>query len=129
MTDGGIMIDFAERREVIVRDSKLLAATLQYNGETGSVDVEHESDLIDEIADLVEYPTVLAGRFDERYLEVPEDVLTAVMRKHQRYLPVRNAAGELLRHFVVVANGTLDPATVLAGNEAVLRARFEAAAF
>ena len=51
------------------------------------------------------------------------------MRKHQRYLPVRDADGKLLPHFVAVANGPVDVDVVRAGNEAVLRARYEDAAF
>ncbi|MDX6238507.1 MAG: glycyl-tRNA synthetase, partial [Kribbellaceae bacterium] len=60
---------------------------------------------------------------------LPAEILTTVMRKHQRYLPVRDADGKLLPHFVAVANGSVDEATVRAGNEGVLRARYEDAAF
>lgn len=60
---------------------------------------------------------------------VCSDVLVMVMRKHQRYFPVFSADGKLLPAFITVANGPVDPAAVAAGNEAVLRARFEDAAF
>jgi glycyl-tRNA synthetase len=119
-----IMADAAERRVQIVTAAQELA------GEIGGViDVEGEAALIDEITNLVESPTALRGSFDEGYLELPPQILTTVMGKHQRYLPVRAADGALLPHFIAVANGSCDPDTVRAGNEAVLRARYEDAAF
>src|SRR5690606_9253906 len=71
----------------------------------------------------------ILGSFDQRYLELPNEILTTVMRKHQRYLPVRAEDGTLLPYFVAVANGACDHDLVRAGNEAVLRARYEDAAF
>ena len=91
----------------------------------GTVDVEGESALIDQIVNLVEEPTAILGSFSPDYLELPAEILTTVMRKHQRYLPVRDADGKLLPHFVAVANGSVDEATVRSGNEGVLRARYE----
>ena len=86
--------------------------------------------LVAEVARLVEAPTPLAGAFDPAFLALPRDVLVMVMAKHQRYFPVEEAGGGgLLPAFVTVANGACDPHTVVAGNEAVLRARFEDAKF
>ncbi|MDL4771043.1 glycine--tRNA ligase [Actinomadura xylanilytica] len=95
----------------------------------GTVDFAGERALVEEIVDLVELPVAILGSFDGRYLELPEEILTTVMRKHQRYLPVRDEGGRLLPHFVTVANGECDRDAVRAGNEAVLRARYEDAAF
>ncbi|MFB9699384.1 glycine--tRNA ligase subunit beta, partial [Amorphoplanes digitatis] len=95
----------------------------------GVIDLAGEAALLNQIAYLVEAPTPLLGTFDPGYLSLPEPVLTSVMRKHQRYLPVRDAAGALLPMFVTVANGPVDVDLVRAGNEAVLRARYEDAAF
>ncbi|MGH3803594.1 MAG: glycine--tRNA ligase subunit beta, partial [Pseudonocardiaceae bacterium] len=81
------------------------------------------------ITNLVEQPTPILGSFAERYLELPAEILTTVMRKHQRYLPVRDPLGNLMPYFVAVANGSCDQDVVRAGNEAVLRARYEDAAF
>jgi glycyl-tRNA synthetase len=120
----GIVTDPAARRAATVAAATTLASTVD-----GVVDVAGEAALLDQITFLVEQPTAILGGFEARYLELPEAVLTTVMRKHQRYLPVRDAAGRLLPHFVAVANGSVDEATVRAGNEAVLRARFEDAAF
>ncbi len=119
----GIVADAAERRAVIVAAAGELASNIG-----GGVDTASEARLLDEVANLVELPTPILGSFDERYLELPEAILTTVMRKHQRYLPVRGESG-LLPHFVAVANGDCDHDLVRAGNEAVLRARFEDAAF
>jgi len=120
----GILLDPAERRDQIVAVATELAAAVG-----GCVDADGESALIDQLTYLVESPTPLLGRFDPDYLRLPEAVLATVMRKHQRYLPVRDAHGALLPCFVAVANGPIDADAVRAGNETVLRARYEDAAF
>ncbi|QFZ24062.1 glycine--tRNA ligase [Saccharothrix syringae] len=109
------------RRAAIVAEAERLAASVG-----GVVDFEG---VLDEVTNLVERPTPILGSFAERYLELPAQILTTVMRKHQRYLPVRARDGSLLPHFVAVANGEVDADLVRAGNEAVLRARYEDAAF
>ena len=120
----GIVLAAADRREQIVRRAQELAAQVG-----GTIDVAGEAALIDEVTNLVEEPNPLLGHFDQKYLDLPPEILTTVMRKHQRYLPVRTADGTLLPHFVAVANGPIDVDAVRAGNEAVLRARYEDAAF
>ncbi|TDE13592.1 glycine--tRNA ligase [Jiangella asiatica] len=120
----GIVADGARRRAAVVAAASSLAA-----GVDGQVDTEGEAGLVDEITNLVEEPNALLGAFDTGYLELPEQILTTVMRKHQRYLPVRAADGTLLPYFVAVANGACEADVVRAGNEAVLRARYEDAAF
>jgi glycyl-tRNA synthetase len=120
----GILADGTRRREAIADQAGELAAAAG-----GSIDVDGESALLEEIANLVEQPVPILGHFDEAYLRLPSPVLTTVMKKHQRYLPVRDGAGRLLPHFVAVANGECDRELVRAGNEAVLRARYEDATF
>ncbi|PWK80725.1 glycyl-tRNA synthetase beta chain [Lentzea atacamensis] len=117
----GIQADASVRAASIVEAAQELAASVG-----GVVEVDG---LLDEVTNLVEWPTPILGSFEERYLELPGQILTTVMRKHQRYLPVRSADGSLLPHFVAVANGSVDADLVRAGNEAVLRARYEDAAF
>ncbi|RKR87548.1 glycyl-tRNA synthetase beta chain [Micromonospora pisi] len=124
LADAGIVVDPDERRRLIVAGAERLAAEAG-----GRLDVDAERSLIDQILYLVEQPTPLLGRFDESYLRLPEAILVNVMRKHQRYLPVRDAQGGLMPYFVAVANGAVDADLVRAGNEAVLRARYEDAAF
>ncbi|WP_040455745.1 glycine--tRNA ligase [Kribbella catacumbae] len=120
----GIEADPAKRRATIVEAAQQLAGEVD-----GSIDVEGEAALIDQIVNLVEEPTAILGNFSADYLDLPAEILTTVMRKHQRYLPVRAADGKLLAHFVAVANGSVKEATVRNGNEGVLRARYEDAAF
>jgi glycyl-tRNA synthetase len=132
--------------EGALRRERIMAAAVELAAETGGViDAEEERRVIDEVTDLVEEPVAILGSFDPKYLELPARILTTVMKKHQRYLPVRTrvagggAAGpaahgrradeRLLPFFVAVANGACDHDAVRAGNEAVLRARYEDASF
>ena len=119
----GIVADPQDREDLIVTGAQDLVYP------DGRVDVAGERALIEQITYLVEAPNPLLGTFDESYLALPDAVLTTVMRKHQRYLPVRDADGALLPMFVAVANGVVDVEQVRTGNEAVLRARYEDAAF
>src|SRR5690606_24280722 len=115
----GIVVDPAERRARVITSATALAEAAN-----GHIDLDGDADLIDEITNLIESPTGILGHFDPKYLELPEQILTAVMRKHQRYLPVRTGAGDLLPVFVTMANGNCDHDIVRVGNESVLRARF-----
>lgn len=122
-----IVVSADSRKNEIVRVANELAASVG-----GAIDSQGENALVDEVTNLVEFPQPLLGAFDPEYLQLPGEILTTVMRKHQRYLPVRDAAGHLLPHFIAVANGprnTTAQNVVRAGNEAVLRARYEDAAF
>ncbi|MCL2654422.1 MAG: glycine--tRNA ligase subunit beta [Coriobacteriia bacterium] len=88
--------------------------------------------VLDEVVNLVEYPTVLTGAFDESFLRVPREILEDAMSTHQRYFAIEHPdeGGRLDNHFIVVSNG--DPAyndRIIAGHERVLRARLADAAF
>ncbi|MCM3571921.1 glycine--tRNA ligase subunit beta [Mesobacillus subterraneus] len=86
--------------------------------------------LLEEVNNLVEYPTALYGRFEEEFLEIPGEVLITSMKEHQRYFPVKSKSGDLLPHFITVRNGDhLHIEKVARGNEKVLRARLADAAF
>jgi glycyl-tRNA synthetase len=119
-----VVADPRRRRGEIVQAATELAASVG-----GGIDVEGEAALLDEITNLVERPVAILGAFDPRYLELPAEILTTVMRKHQRYLPVRGPGGDLLPYFVAVADGECDRDIVRAGNQAVLRARYEDASY
>jgi glycyl-tRNA synthetase len=123
LRDEQIILDRAERRAVIVAAAERLAASVG-----GAIDAETDAELIDEITDLVEAPGPILGSFSPEYLEVPSSVLTTVMKKHQRYLPIW-VDGALSNSFIIVANGPFDEDVVRGGNENVLRARFEDAKF
>lgn len=119
----GVIVDRDARREAIREQVEALAASA---GGT----VLDDSGLLEEVTNLVEQPTALLGTFSEEYLELPDVVLTMVMKKHQRYFAVVDEAGALLPVFIAVRNGDdqhLD--TVIEGNEHVIRARFADARF
>jgi glycyl-tRNA synthetase len=124
MAEHGIIYDGATRRAVILEQATQLA-----HAEGGAIDAVAESALVDEVTNLIENPVVLLGHFDRRFLDLPAEVLSVVMKKHQRYLPVRTPDGGLRPAFVAVANGPIDVDVVRAGNESVLRARYADAAF
>jgi glycyl-tRNA synthetase beta chain len=83
-------------------------------------------DLLEEVTNLVEFPTVVVGKFDDRFLELPTEAIATVMVTHQRYFPVfkDEQATELLPYFITISNGNpAQKATIAAGNERVIRAR------
>ncbi|SDI85981.1 glycine--tRNA ligase subunit beta [Alteribacillus bidgolensis] len=89
-----------------------------------------DNGLLEEVNNLVEYPTAFYGSFDEEFLNIPDEVLITSMREHQRYFPVEDKSGKLLPYFIAVRNGNseyLD--NVKKGNEKVLRARLSDAKF
>ncbi|QBS41309.1 glycine--tRNA ligase [Nocardia sp. CS682] len=120
----GILLDRRDRQAAVVH-----AATTLADQVGGTIDISTEQPLIEEITNLVETPVGILGYFDEKYLALPAEILTTVMRKHQRYIAVRAHDGSLLPMFVTLANGSCDPEVVRDGNEKVLRARFEDASF
>lgn len=87
--------------------------------------------LLDEVTGLVEWPVVMTGRIDDAFMDVPDEVLITSMRAHQKYFSLLNADGSLAPRFVVVANTETkdDGASIVAGNERVLRARLSDAKF
>jgi glycyl-tRNA synthetase beta chain len=86
--------------------------------------------LVEEVTALVEWPVGIAGRFDERFLVLPREVLISTLQEHQRYFPIENNAGGLLAGFITVANiESRDVAQVIAGNERVVRPRLSDALF
>ncbi|HJY42029.1 MAG TPA: glycine--tRNA ligase subunit beta, partial [Steroidobacteraceae bacterium] len=115
--------DVAERRERIRSGAAALA---QASGGHAVI----EQSLLDEVTALVEWPVPLVGRFDERYLELPQEVPIATLQDHQRYFPVRDAQGKLRNEFIAVANiESRAPEKVRDGNERVVRPRLADAAF
>ncbi len=117
-----IIVDQNERCEMIRQQIAEVAAA---NG--GQAEVNE--DLLEEVLYLVEYPTALCGKFDEKYLALPAEAVITPMRDHQRYFPVLKD-GQLLPLFITIRNGGKDHLeTVQHGNERVLRARLEDAQF
>jgi glycyl-tRNA synthetase beta chain len=92
--------------------------------------VKPDPDLLHTLVYITEFPTAILGGFDSQYLELPAEVLTTVMRHHQKYFSVEDANGKLAPHFIAVMNTNADPdGLVRHGNERVLRARFNDARF
>ena len=98
--------------------------------EASKLDAKIDADLLETLTFITEYPTAIRGNFDAAYLELPAEVLTEVMRHHQKYFAVESAPNRLAPHFVAVMNTSGDPdGLVQRGNERVLRARFNDARF
>jgi glycyl-tRNA synthetase beta chain len=89
-----------------------------------------DAELLKTVMNLTEWPSAILGSFDKEYLSLPEEVLVTVMRDHQKYFAVEDAAGKLAPHFLAVLNTDGDPDGLIRhGNERVLRARFNDARF
>jgi glycyl-tRNA synthetase beta chain len=121
-----VAVDVAARRETIRK--ALDAATRAVPGARWREDEE----LIETVTHLTEWPSVILGGFEPEYLTLPEEVLVTVMRDHQKYFAVEDAAGKLAPHFLAVLNTQADAAgqdVIRHGNARVLRARFNDARF
>ncbi|RCX22782.1 glycyl-tRNA synthetase beta chain [Fontibacillus phaseoli] len=118
-----VIADVNERERMISEQIKALAEEKGWN-------IAVKDDLLEEVLFLVETPTALFGKFEESFLNIPQEVLITSMREHQRYFPVLNEQGALLPFFVTVRNGDAHSLDVIArGNEKVLRARLSDAKF
>ncbi|MBO8128655.1 MAG: glycine--tRNA ligase subunit beta [Peptococcaceae bacterium] len=103
---------------------------VQETAQTVGGQVRKDEELLEEVVNLLEYPTAFCGSFPAKYLAVPAEVLVTSMREHQRYFPVYDVEGRLLPNFIAVHNGTAEHlATIRAGNEKVLNARLADAEF
>jgi len=123
LRDHGVVADPAERQEQVASLAAGAAETMQ------GVPVS-DPGLIEEVANLVEWPDAVLGHFDERYLELPAPVVVTAMRAHQRYFAIEGKSGKLLPHFVAIRNGRGEGAeSIRRGFESVLRARLEDARF
>jgi glycyl-tRNA synthetase beta chain len=113
-----VMADVEARRASIVQQVQAVADDM------GGTPVMDEA-LVDEVTSLVEWPVALGGRFEELYLEIPKEALIQTMQENQRYFALLDDSGTLLPAFITVANlESKNPATVIDGNERVIRPRF-----
>ncbi|MBU8905675.1 glycine--tRNA ligase subunit beta [Desertibacillus haloalkaliphilus] len=118
-----VIVDPDERKEAIRNQIATIEKENQWV-------IPIDEELLEEVNNLVEYPTALHGSYDEEFLSLPKEVLITSMREHQRYFPVKNNDGELLANFVTVRNGDSNHLeNVVKGNEKVLRARLADAMF
>lgn len=122
-TDGHIIVDYNERKNIIEKQIRRLAARV---GGNAVIDPQ----LLDEVTGLVEWPQGLYGEFDPRFLEVPAEVLVSSMRDHQKYFHIVDADNALMPGFITISNiKSSAPKRVRSGNERVLRARLADAEF
>ena len=120
---GSVVADFNERKAEILAKSQAKATALG-----GVADIEES--LLEEVTSLVEYPNVLAAKFEERFLEVPAEALVYTMKGDQKYFPIYDKDGKLLPHFIFVSNiNPEDPTAIIEGNEKVVRPRLTDAEF
>ena len=120
---GSVVADFNERKTEILAKSQAKATALG-----GVADIEES--LLEEVTSLVEYPNVLAAKFEERFLAVPAEALVYTMKGDQKYFPIYDKDGKLLPHFIFVSNiNPEDPTAIIEGNEKVVRPRLTDAEF
>lgn len=124
LAEAFVVVDPQERRRLILGQAERLAA-----GE--NLSLRADPALLEEVVGLVEWPAVMVGHIDSKFMDVPAEVLVTAMRAHQKYFSLVDAAGRLAPRFIVVANtpGRDDGREIVAGNERVLRARLADAKF
>jgi len=122
-TEGAVIASFAARHAEIARQIEVASA------QQGLKPIEDDA-LLDEVTALVERPNVLVGKFDEAFLEMPQECLILTMKANQKYFPLLDNAGRLTNHFLIVANiSPADASAVIGGNERVVRPRLADAKF
>lgn len=123
LSEAKVWADFASRRAEIRQQVEAQAAQLQ-----GTARIDES--LLDEVAALVEWPVAISGRIEERFLQLPPEVVVTTVETNQRYFTVFDGAGKLLPYFITVSNiESKDVAQVIAGNERVVRPRLSDALF
>lgn len=117
-----VILNQQERKEHILKQIREIE-------DTHNVEVELDPALLDEVVAITEYPKALLGRFDEKFLELPKEVIITSMKEHQRYFAIHKQ-GRLFDGFVVVSNSTnSDASLIISGNQKVLKARLSDAMF
>ncbi|STP12656.1 glycyl-tRNA synthetase subunit beta [Helicobacter mustelae] len=125
LNEGGVILDQEERRKKILSSITSLE-------KSQNIAVEVDGELLDEVVAITEYPQVILGHFEERFLELPKEVIITSMKENQRYFAVYQdkSLQHLKNHFVMVSNSTSkDEGIIVLGNQKVLRARLEDAMF
>ena len=123
LDEGKVLVDFDKRKSEI--DRQLQTEAKKQKASLGEYQV-----LLDEVAALVEHPSVYVGEFDKAFLEVPQECLILTMRQNQKYFPLFDAGGKLLPKFLIVSNMQVaDPRHIVTGNQRVVRPRLEDARF
>lgn len=120
---GKVIVSFEKRKKLIIDQTKRLAKELD-----GVIELQPE--LLDEITSMVEWPCCLVGKFDKKFLQLPEEVLVYTMQDKQKYFPVKKDSGSLMSFFIFVSNiEAKNPGSIVSGNERVIKPRFHDAEF
>ncbi|MBI5739726.1 MAG: glycine--tRNA ligase subunit beta [Nitrospirae bacterium] len=118
-----VVADYAERKKIISDGLRKIEADR-------NIRVHEDEELLDLVTFLVEYPVLVSGSFEDKYLELPRDLLITVMRTHQKYFSTEDMQGNILPHYIVVSNTTSENSDIVRkGAGRVLRARLEDAVF
>ena len=118
----GIIIDHALRKEFIVKEIEKISSKNNFI-------VEPNNKLLDEVTDIVEQPNVLVCKFDQKFLNIPKEILIITMQHHQKYFPTFDKKGKITNEFLVVANNNDEKGYIKVGNERVVEARLSDAQF
>ena len=120
-----VILDLDERKDIILNDAKTLAFAQ-------GLELVEDAGLLEEVAGLVEWPVALMGEFDQEFLDMPDEVIQTSIREHQKCFVLKDAqSGKLANKFILVSNLVApdDGATIVAGNQKVVRARLSDAKF
>jgi len=118
----GIIIDHNLRREFIVKEFEKISNKKSFI-------IESNNKLLNEVADIVEQPNILVCKFDEKFLNIPKEILIITMQQHQKYFPTFDKKGKIKNEFLVVANNRDTKGYIKLGNERVVEARLSDAQF
>ena len=118
----GIIIDHVLRKEFIVKEIEKISSKNNFI-------VEPNNKLLDEVTDIVEQPNVLVCKFDQKFLNIPKEILIITMQYHQKYFPTFDKKGKITNEFLVVANNNDEKGYIKLGNERVVEARLSDAQF
>lgn len=120
-----VILDREDRKRIILEKCEALAAK-------EGLKLRNDPGLLEEVCGLVEWPEPVIGKIDDEFMDVPQELLVLTMREHQKYFALEDADGKLANRFITISNMIADPArdaTIVTGNERVLRARLADAKF
>jgi len=120
--ESGTIIDQSLRKEFITKQFETISRKNNFN-------IETNKKLLEEVTDLVEQPNVLVCKFDEKFLDIPKEILIITMQHHQKYFPTFDKKGKITNEFLVVANNKDVEGFIKTGNERVVDARLSDAQF
>ena len=118
----GIIIDHVLRKEFIVKEIDKISSKNNFT-------VESNNKLLDEVTDIVEQPNIIVCKFDQKFLNIPKEILIITMQYHQKYFPTFDKKGKITNEFLVVANNNDEKGYIKMGNERVVEARLSDAQF